>query len=230
MKQKPLVAASFICGNHLNFKQDLTDLAKSRVDFIHFDVMDGVFVPRYGLYPEILSLIRKKTNAPVDVHMMTVDPEKYISIFADAGATYYVVHVEACTHLHQTLRLIKESGMKAGVAINPASPIDFLKYVMPELDLILIMAINPGIIGHKLIPDIINKIREAKKMVIEYDRPEILIEIDGGVNWDSAKDMIESGANLLVCGTSSIYNQKLPLSRMIVKFKKMISKYTYLAK
>lgn len=205
MSQKPLIAASLICSNPLNMEADLDDLIKAKVDLIHFDVMDGQFVSRYGLYPEILTALRHKTDIPVDVHMMVDNPEDYIDTFKEAGASYYNVHAEATTHLHRCVKKIINAGMKAGVALNPATSISSLEWVIEDIDMVVLMAINPGIVGHKLIPGMLKKITALREFADKHNKPDLLIEIDGGVTFDSAKNMIEAGANALVCGTGTIY-------------------------
>lgn len=218
-----MLASSIICANLLDLRDELAALDKANIDWIHFDVMDGVFVPRYGLHPEMLSLIKSVTKIPVDVHLMVTNPDPYIAEFTDAGADLITVHYETCPNLHQTIRLIKERGVKAGVVINPATTVESLKYILPDIDCVVIMAINPGIVGHKLIPTMIGKIADLKRMV--KDRPNFIIEIDGGVSFESGPLMRDAGANLLVCGTSSIYREaSVPVRvkefRKILKSKK----------
>jgi ribulose-phosphate 3-epimerase len=213
------LSASLICADMLNLGKEIDLINQSGCEYIHFDVMDGVFVPRFGLYPEILSFIRKRTNLPVDVHLMTVEPEKYIKVFVDAGASLIAVHVEACNQLHRTISEIRKFGIQAGVALNPATPLSILDYLLDEIDLVLLMAINPGIVGHKLIPKAFDKISELKqKLGAKYKN--IIIEIDGGVSFDSAALMIESGANMLVCGSSTIFKPEIGVD---IKTKELMS-------
>lgn len=201
----PQIAASLICSDPLNLQNDIEQLKIGRADLIHFDVMDGHFVPRYGLYPEILSYLKKITNIPVDVHMMVSNPEDYIDTYLAAGADYYNVHVEATPHLHRVIKKVNDSGMKAGVALNPSTPLSSLDWVINDIKMVVLMAINPGIVGHKLIPNMLNKISALKKYAADRGNPDILIEIDGGVTFDSAIPMRDAGANVLVCGTGTIY-------------------------
>lgn len=222
-KKKFLLSASLICSEMDNLSEDIRLLDKGGIDYIHFDVMDGLFVPRFGLFPEVLNLVKRKTKIPVDVHLMIENPEMYLTTFADAGAEIIVVHAEACKHLHRTVMLIKNLGVKVGVAINPATSVETLRYVIDQLDLVLIMAINPGIVGHKLIPETLEKIGEVKKM--SKNRKDLLIQIDGGVSFDSAPLMVSKGANMLVCGTSSIFRQAKPLDEKIKELRKWIQEY-----
>lgn len=215
------LAASLICGNPLSIGEDVKSLIKGGIDYLHFDVMDGAFVPRYGLYPELLKAIRTVTDLPIDVHMMTEDPVRYVPSFVQAGATVFCVHAEACKHLHHTLKVIRDNGAKAGVVLNYATPLSALDYIMEDIDMVMLMAINPGIVGHKLIPGTMKKIADLKKKITESGR-DIIIEIDGGVTPESAPDMIKAGADLLVCGTSSIYKPGVPLEKKIKEFREGI--------
>jgi ribulose-phosphate 3-epimerase len=215
------LSASMICADPLNLISDIKKLERGNIDYIHFDVMDGHFVPRLGLYPEVLKKIKSVTNIPVDVHLMVSNPEDFISDFVKARADIITVHAESTNHLHRVIHSIKQAGVRVGVALNPATTIDSIKYLINDLDLILIMAINPGIVGHKLIPSMINKIRETKDFV---DNRKIFIQVDGGVNLTSGSKMIKAGANMLVCGTSTIFNQKLPLTSQIKKYRQILLK------
>lgn len=223
MKNKYYLSASLICANHLEFGKEVKRLEKGKIDYIHFDIMDGNFVPRYGLYPELLSSIKKASHLPIDVHMMTEEPGRYIKEFADAGADIIAVHAEACKHLHYTLKKIRERGVKAGVVLNYATPLNVLDYILDDLDMVELMAINPGIVGHKVIPGIFKKIADLKEK-INASGKNILIEIDGGVNPDTAAKMIEAGADILVCGTSAIFKPEIPVNVKVKEFRKIIDK------
>jgi ribulose-phosphate 3-epimerase len=215
------LAASLICGNMLNLQGDIDELNKAKVDSIHFDVMDGLFVPRYGLHPEVLSSVRTQTNIPIDVHLMVENPEPYFNDFLKAGATTLTFHYEATAHAHRLTKIIKNAGVKAGVALNPATPLHALDYLLEDVDLILIMAINPGIVGHKLIPEMIQKIKDLKNKI---GNRKIEIEIDGGVTPESSPKMIEAGATMLVCGTGTIYQPPALLSDKISDLKETINR------
>jgi ribulose-phosphate 3-epimerase len=178
---------------------------KGEIDWIHFDVMDGQFVPRYGLYPEVLTSLRKITDTIVDVHMMVDNPEDYIEIFSEVNANYYCFHIEATKPAHRVVKKIKSIGMKAGIALNPATPISSLDWVINEIDMVCLMAINPGIVGHKLIPNMFEKIKQLREYAIKNNNPDLIIEIDGGVTFETGIEMIKCGADVLVCGTGSIF-------------------------
>ena len=208
MNRKINLAASLICADPLNLESEINQLISGKSDLIHFDVMDGSFVPRYGLYPEILTYLKSKTKIPVDVHMMVDNPEDYIETFRLAGADYYNVHVEVCKHLHRVVKKIRDCGMKPGVALNPATPISSLEWVIKDINMVVLMAINPGIVGHKLIPSMLDKIKLVRNYANQAGNQDLIIEIDGGVTFESAKYMIEAGADALVCGTGTIFRPK----------------------
>lgn len=212
------LAASIICGNPLNLEADLAALEKGGIDIIHFDVMDGVFVPRFGLFPEYLKAIRFKTDLPIEVHMMVQDPEPYINDFVQAGATIITPHIEPLLHAHRTVMKIKDAGVKAGLALNPGTSLSTLDYILEDLDLVMLMAINPGIVGHKLIPRTIEKIADLRKK-IEATGKDIIIEIDGGVTPTSGIEMVKAGANMLVCGTGTIFQPPARLEDKIREFR-----------
>lgn len=215
------LSVSIICSDMLELKKDLSLLEKGDIDFVHFDVMDGIFVPRYGVYPEILESVKKNIKKPMDVHMMVQNPELYIPTFIKAGADIIVVHAEACLHLHRTIQLIKKNGAKAGVALNPATPLNVLDYIIDDIDMVVLMAINPGIVGHKIISNIYEKISKMRDLV--SNRSDFLIQIDGGVNFKSGPKMIMSGANVLVCGASTIFQQDKPIDKKIKDFRKVLN-------
>lgn len=196
------LTASLICADLLCLKDEVKQLEAGGIDAIHVDVMDGIFVPRYGIFPEMVAAVRSVSNLPIDAHMMVEDVEPYIDVFAKAGITRMVPHVEPHRHLHRTIQKIKAAGIKAGVALNPATPLDVLDYILDDIDMVMIMAINPGIVGHKLIPTVLDKIKHLKAKI--GDRP-IEIEVDGGVTPESSATMIRSGATRLVCGSSTIF-------------------------
>lgn len=222
MNNKYQLSASLICANHINFEKDILLLEKGGIDYIHFDVMDGNFVPRYGLYPELLKSIKKLSKLPVDVHMMTEEPWRYIKEFSEAGADLIAVHAESCKHLHYTLKSIKDYGVMAGVVLNFATPLCVLDYILDYVDAVELMAINPGIVGHKVIPEIYRKIGDLRKKLDATGR-KITIIIDGGVSSDTAANMIKAGADILVCGTSAIFKQDILLDEKVKEFREHIN-------
>jgi len=196
------ISASIVCADLLNLESEIKILEESGVDFIHFDVMDGMFVPRYGLPPEVITGIKKVSPLPVDVHMMVVNPEPYIKSFAEAGTDIFYVHVEGNNHLHRTIKMIRDNGMKPGVVLNLSTPLSVLDYVLEDIDYVMLMGINPGIVGHKIIPKVLDKISELSEKIKDKN---IEIMVDGGVSLDSYKEMVNKGASILVCGSSTIF-------------------------
>lgn len=221
-KNNYALSASLVCANMSDLRGEIQKLEKGGIDYIHFDVMDNQFVPRFGLFPEMLQEIKKITHIPVDVHLMVNNPELAIEAFAKAGADYIVIHVEATSHVHHVLKSIKKLGVKAGVALNPGTSLSTLDYILNDIDMVVLMAINPGILGHKLIPEMINKISELKAKLKKY--PNILIEIDGGVTFESAPEMVKRGAHMLVCGTSTIFKPEGDVDIKIKELKKLLNK------
>ena len=203
--KKIKICASLICGNPIDLNSDLKELEKSNIDLIHFDVMDAQFVPRYGLYPEILKSIKERYSFQIDVHMMTYDAEEYILDFKKAGADYYNVHIESTNHISRVIKKINDSGMKAGIGINPGTPLNNLDWIINDVKMVVLMAINPGIVGHKLIPSIIDKIKELRSYANKFGNNDLIIQIDGGVTPESIPLMIKAGADALVCGTGTIF-------------------------
>lgn len=199
------IAASLICANPLNLEQEMNHLTEAEVDLIHFDVMDGHFVPRYGLYPEILKEIKKQDNCPsVDVHMMVSNPEDYIELYADAGADYFNFHIESCNHAHRIIKKIMAAGMRPGIALNPDTPLSFLDWIIQDIEMVVLMTINPGIVGHRFIPEMLDKIKELRTLANDKN-PSLIIELDGGVTPDTIPSMIQAGADALVCGNGTIF-------------------------
>ena len=200
------IAASLICADPINIEKEVNELIESKVDLIHFDVMDGSFVPRYGLYPEILKAIKVKENCPpVDVHIMSENPEDFIDIFASYGADYFNFHIEATKHPHRVIKKIINSGMKPGIALNPNTSVDSLKWMIQDIEMVVLMTINPGIVGHKFIPEMYKKITELRNFADLNGNTDLIIEVDGGVTPQNINDLIKSGANALVCGNGTIF-------------------------
>ncbi|HWC53671.1 MAG TPA: ribulose-phosphate 3-epimerase [Chitinophagaceae bacterium] len=197
----PIVAPSLLFADFLHLERDCRMLNESEAEWFHLDVMDGRFVPNISFGPMIIEFIRKTTTKVCDVHLMIVEPEKYAEAFKNAGADHLSVHIEACPHLHRNIQQIKSLGMKAGVAINPHTPVTKLSEVIRDIDQVIVMSVNPGFGGQKFIPHTMEKIRQLRKLIAETGS-KALIEIDGGVTIDNASDIIKAGADVLVAGNA----------------------------
>ncbi|OEH91218.1 ribulose-phosphate 3-epimerase [Bacillus solimangrovi] len=200
------IAPSILSADFARLGEEIKDVERGGADYIHVDVMDGHFVPNITIGPLIVEAIRPVTNLPLDVHLMIEKPDQYISAFAKAGADIITVHVEACTHLHRTIQLIKQEGVKAGVVVNPATPIESIQHIIADVDMVLLMTVNPGFGGQKFIESVVPKIKQVKELADATGR-EIEIEVDGGVNIETAKLVKDAGANVLVAG-SAVFNKE----------------------
>lgn len=201
----PIIAPSLLASNFLRLEDECRMLNDSEADWFHLDVMDGRFVPNISFGMPIIAQIRKATTKTCDVHLMIEEPERYVEAFKKAGADRVTVHLEACRHLHRNIQQIKSLGMKAGVALNPHSPVELLSDVLQDIDMVLIMSVNPGFGGQEFIPHTYQKIRNLRRMA--HDRGlSTLIEIDGGVTTENAAGLIKAGADVLVAGTTVFHS------------------------
>jgi ribulose-phosphate 3-epimerase len=206
---KHIIAPSLLAADFGNIQTEVQMLNKSEAEWIHIDIMDGVFVPNISFGFPVLKTVKKYAQKPLDVHLMIVQPERYIEQFAQAGAAVITVHYEACTHLHRNIQQIKASGAKAGVALNPHTSVGLLENVIQDLDLVLIMSVNPGFGGQQFIPNTYRKIEELRTLILKANSAA-LIQIDGGVNLENAPTLIQAGADVLVAG-SFVFSSPDPL-------------------
>jgi ribulose-phosphate 3-epimerase len=203
-----IIAPSLLSANFNCLEKDIQMLNRSEADWLHLDVMDGVFVPNISFGIPIISHVKKITEKPLDVHLMIIDPDRYISDFRNAGADILTVHFEVCNHLHRTVSAIKDHGMKASVCLNPHTPVHFLDEIITYVDQVLLMSVNPGFGGQKFIETTYEKVRQLRQL-IDTKNPAALIEVDGGVNYETGKKLFEAGADILVAG-SFVFGSKDP--------------------
>lgn len=215
----PLIAPSILSADFLNLGKDIEMVNNSEADWFHLDVMDGRFVPNISYGMPIISTMKKMAKKTFDVHLMIVEPEKYFEDFKKAGADILTIHYEASTHLHRSLQAIKALGMKAGVALNPHTPVHLLEDIISEIDLLLIMSVNPGFGGQKFITRALDKIKAARKMIAAAGSAT-LIEVDGGVTLDNASLLVSAGADVLVAG-NTVFSAPDP-AEMIKKLKQVV--------
>lgn len=196
---KPIVAPSILASDFANLQREITMINESEADWIHIDIMDGVFVPNISMGLPVVEAVKRHAKKPMDVHLMIVQPERYVEAFNKAGASTISVHIEACPHLHRNIQQIKQLGSNAGVALNPHTPVNDLQYVIADIDLVCLMSVNPGFGGQKFIESTYQKISELKAMILNTGSRAV-IEIDGGVNQANAKPLLDAGADVLVAG------------------------------
>lgn len=213
-----IISPSMLSCDFANIQRDVEMINNSVADWFHIDVMDGVFVPNISFGFPVLAAMSKHAKKPMDVHLMIVNPDQYVADFKKAGASMLTVHFEACTHLHRTIQLIKSHGMKAGVALNPHTPISAIEEILPELDLVLIMSVNPGFGGQSFIQSAVEKVSKLKQ-IIKAKNLSTLIEIDGGVNLETGAQLVKAGADALVAG-SFVFGSANP-SQTISELKKL---------
>lgn len=199
--KKPLISPSLLSADFAHLSTDIEMLNRSEADWLHIDIMDGVFVPNISFGFPVLKFVAELSQKPLDVHLMIVEPGKFIQEVKSLGSMMMNVHYEVCPHLHRTIQQIKEAGMKAGVTLNPATPVSMLADIIEDVDMVLLMSVNPGFGGQKFIPHSVDKVRELRTM-IDRSASKALIEVDGGVNLQTGKLLVEAGADVLVAGNA----------------------------
>jgi len=217
---KVKVAASLMCADLIRLGDEIKKLERGGIDFFHFDIMDGHFVPNLMLGPLILESLRDKTSLSFDAHLQITNPEKYIERFAEVGSNIISIHVEACHSLHRIIDIIKKNGMRVCVALNPVTPLSSIEYVLAEVDMVLLMTVDPGYAGQAFIPAVVPKIKRLREM-IEEKKLNIDIEVDGNINERTIPQVLSAGANVLVAGTSSIFSGKEDLEKATRSFRKI---------
>ena len=216
------LAPSILSADFSRLGEQVYEASEAGVDYIHLDIMDRQFVPNLTFGPVVIKNLRSFTNLPLDAHLMIVEPHRSIEDFVEAGVDHITVHAEACIHLHSVLQQIKGLGCRAGVALNPATPISIVEEALPFLDIVLILTVNPGFGGQVLIPEVLGKIRKLRELANEK-RCEIEIEVDGGINPETAADVVNAGADTLVAG-SAIFNRKETVSQAVSRLRRSLEK------
>lgn len=206
MARTPLIAPSILSADFGRLAEEVRAIEEGGCDLVHVDVMDGRFVPNITIGPLVVKAVKKRATKPLDVHLMIVEPEKYIEAFVEAGADIVTVHAEACPHLHRTLQQIRKAGARPAVALNPSTPVSAIDYVLEDLDMVLVMSVNPGFGGQSFIPSSLRKIRELRRMADERGLTDLWIEVDGGIGPANVAEVAAAGANVFVAG-SAVFGQ-----------------------
>lgn len=222
MENNILIGASLMCADYLNFERDILLLEQSGIDYIHYDVMDGHFVPNFGLNLGLMKKVREITKLPINVHLMIDNAADYIDGFMDAGCNAISFHQEPTYHIQRLLQKIKDHGIQAGIALNPDTPLNTLDYILPDLDFILIMTVNPGFSGQALVPATLGKISDLRQMLDEKGL-DINIEVDGNVSFENIPKMVKAGATMLVGGTSSIFTRNMGIVKSAKKVNSLLA-------
>jgi len=216
------ISTSMMCADFLHLEAVIRELEAAKADYLHFDIMDGHFVPNFTMGPDILKAIKNETDIPFDTHLMVYKPERYVETFIQAGSDLVVIHAEASTQPHRTISLIREAGAQAGISINPATPLSALDYLLEAVDVVLIMSVDPGFAGQKMIPNSIRKIRQLRRRIDDMGLG-VQIQVDGNVSFQNAPKMVAAGADILVAGTSSVFHKDMTITEGIKALRECVA-------
>ncbi|MBE6667315.1 MAG: ribulose-phosphate 3-epimerase [Ruminococcaceae bacterium] len=216
------ISPSVMCADFMNFGECIRDFEKNGIEYLHVDIMDGQFVKNFTLGTDFCKILKKETNIPLDIHLMVERPEDKLSWFEFGEGDYVSIHYESTAHLQRALAEIRARGAKPMVAINPATPIEVLRWVLPDIDAVLLMTVNPGFAGQKMVPQSIEKIRELRSYLDANGYENVEIEVDGNVSFENARKMSDAGADIFVAGTSSLFKKGVPMDESVKKFRESI--------
>ena len=222
LKPKTTISPSLACANFRHLEKDIRTLEECRVDFLHIDIMDGNFVPNFGLNFSLMRMLRDLTMIPLECHLMVMNPERYIERTVKEGAHYITIHAESTFHVQQTLAKIRELGAKSGIALNPATPVNVLEHILDDLDMIVVMTVNPGFAGQKMIPSMLEKLAKVRRLIDDHGLKNIHIQVDGNVSMENIPLMLEAGATMLVGGTSSVFRKGHSIRDSVETIKSLI--------
>jgi len=222
MNRAVKLEASLACANIKNLQADIEQLNAAGIDYLHIDIMDGKFVPNFALDFSIMRAARELSNIPQECHLMVVEPERYIDRTVAAGAEYVAIHVEATYHVQRALQQIRDAGAKSGIALNPATPLSNLEYILDDIDMVTVMTVNPGFVGQKLIPAMLRKIKDVRALLDSTGHDQVEIQADGNVSFEHIPAMVEAGATMLVGGTSSVFHKDYSIQEAVTAVREIL--------